>query len=57
MVEANKLSFNCKKNNKYIIFGTPFQLRERPNHRLMINNVELEQVTVFKYLGVKLDAS
>ena len=52
--KANKLSLDCKKT-KYIISGTPFQLREQPNFRLKINNGELEQTTVFKYLGVKLD--
>ena len=50
----NKLTLNVLKT-KMMIFGTPHKLKGEANLPLHINNEIVENVNVFKYLGVFLD--
>ena len=50
----NKLVPNISKT-KNIVFGTNHSLNPKPQLRLVMNNVEIEQVEVTKLLGVTLD--
>ena len=51
-LNANKLSLNVKKS-KYMIFHTPMKKVEYPN--LKINNVAIERVETFNFLGLTLN--
>ena len=50
----NHLTLNVSKT-KCMIFGTPHTVSQVENPTLLLNNVEVEIVTNFKYLGVVLD--
>ena len=51
-LNVNKLSLNVKKS-KYMIFHTPMKKVEYPN--LKINNVVIERVETFNFLGLTLN--
>ncbi len=51
---ANKLTLNTKKS-KFLLFGNRQSLDRTQDVKLTINNIELERVTTFKYLGITLD--
>ncbi len=51
----NRLSINAKKS-KVMLVGTNAKLRCNPELKLFINNVRLENVTEYLYLGVMLDS-
>ena len=53
-LRLNKLTLNVKKT-KMKIFWTPHKLKGETNMPLHINNEVVENVNVFKYLGVYLD--
>ena len=55
-LKANTLTLKCKKT-KYIILGGPNKTLDNIDYKPKINNEKLEQVSVFKYLGIKLDAN
>ena len=50
----NKLSLNVKKT-KYMVYGMKSQIKKIIYHRLRIDDLEIERVHNFKYLGVHLD--
>ena len=50
----NKLTLNVKKT-KCMLFGTPTMLKNSVPLRLQHDSQDIEQVDVFKYLGVLLD--
>ena len=50
----NKLSLNVKKS-KFMLFGTKSQVDRCVNLKVKHGQKELERVSTFKYLGVKLD--
>ena len=50
----NKLVLNISKT-KSILFGINHSVSPKPQLRLVMNNVEIEQVEVTKLLGVTLD--
>ena len=51
----NKLSVNTAKT-KYMLFHSRRKFNDNDTLRISMNNVEIEQVTVLKYLGVHLDS-
>ena len=52
--QTNKLTLNASKT-KFMLFGSPSKLKN-PNYlEIKIDDEIIEQVTVFKYLGVQLD--
>ena len=51
----NKLTLNVKKS-KVMFFGNSHQLEKCENCKVSIRGMELENVSVYKYLGVKLDS-
>ena len=52
--DKNQLTMNIKKN-KYVTFGLKSQTRKVNDHTLFIDNIKLERVTSYKYLGLTLD--
>ena len=52
--KLNKLSLNIEKTN-YIIFGRKRKLPE--NFRILIDNIEISNVDVTKFLGVTIDSN
>ena len=54
--KSNKLSLNIKKS-KIMCFGTRSQLVKTSNLVVQCDNMRLEQVPCYKYLGVILDSS
>ena len=52
--DRNQLTMNIKKN-KYVTFGLKSQTRKIHNHDLCNNNMKLEKVSSYKYLGMTLD--
>ena len=54
--KANKLSLNVQKTN-YVIFRNRHSNRSYDNIHIVIDGIELEQVTHTKFLGVIIDKS
>ncbi len=54
--DTNKLSLNVPKC-EFMIVGTYQSLAKVPDIRIYINNEPLKQVTVSKYLGMKIDSN
>ena len=52
----NKLTLNVKKT-KYTIFGLWSQTRHNREHALYIDNIKIDRVPTYKYLGITLDAN
>ena len=52
----NKLTLNVKKT-KYSIFGLKSQTRKIANHNLYIDNIKVDRVFSYKYLGITLDVN
>ena len=52
----NKLTINVKKN-KCVYFGLKSQIRNIINHRICIDNTQINRVNSYKYLGVTLDST
>ena len=53
---TNKLTLNSKKT-KVMIFGTSKRLKALPPLNIRCGNDQIEQVSVFKYLGILLDST
>ena len=45
------------KKTKYSIFGLKSQTRKITNHDLYINNIKIDRVYTYKYLGITLDVN
>ncbi len=54
--DTNKLSLNVPKC-EFMLVGTYQSLAKFPDIRIHINNEPLKQVTVSKYLGMKIDSN
>ncbi len=54
--DTNKLSLNVPKC-EFMLIGTYQSLAKVPDIRIHINNERLKQVTVSKYLGMKIDSN
>ena len=52
----NKLTINVKKT-KCVYFGLKSQVKNIDNHRICIDNMLIDRVNSYKYLGVTLDAT
>ena len=52
--QTNKLTLNARKT-KFMLFGSPPKLKNSDPLVIKINDEIIEEVTVFKYLGVQLD--
>ena len=52
--DKNKLTLNVGKT-KYVTFGLKSQTKKITNHVISIDNLKLERVCTYKYLGVTLD--
>ena len=52
--DRNQLTMNIKKT-KYVTFGMKSQTRRVHNHDLFIQNVKIDRVNSYKYLGMILD--
>ena len=52
--DKNKLTLNIKKT-KYITFGLKSQTRKVSNHIVKIDNIRVDRVYSYKYLGITLD--
>ena len=52
----NKLTLNVKKT-KYTVFGLRSKTRNIGNHKLYINDIKIDRVHTYKYLGITLDAN
>ena len=52
--KGNALTVNIKKS-KYVCFGLKSQTRKIKNHSLFMNNIKLDKVSSYKYLGIQLD--
>jgi len=52
--KADKLSLNLNKTN-YVLFTAPGKVTPQPQEKLIIDQTEIPQVTVTKFLGVYLD--
>ena len=53
--KGNALAINASKS-KYICFGMKSQTRKILNHSLFMNNIKLDKVSSYKYLGIQIDA-
>ena len=51
---ANKLSLNVSKT-KYMIFNNKYNPHPNPTERLKINNISIDLVSEFNFLGVTID--
>ena len=51
----NKLTINVKKT-KCVYFGLKSQIKNINNHRICIDNILIDRVNSYKYLGVTLDS-
>ena len=54
--KGNALTVNIKKS-KYVCFGMKSQTRKIQNHTLLMDNIHLDKVSSYKYLGIQLDAN
>ena len=52
----NRLTLNVKKT-KYTIFGLRSQTKHLREHVLFIDNIKIDRVHTYKYLGITLDAN
>ena len=52
----NKLTLNVKKT-KYTIFGLRSQTKHLREHALYIDDIKIDRVHTYKYLGITLDAN
>ena len=50
----NKLSINVTKT-KYMVFSPHARKKENLDCKILLNDMEVERVCVFKFLGVKID--
>ena len=53
---TNKLSINTSKT-KYMVFSPHIRKKEKIHCKIVLNNVEVERVSEFKFLGVMIDES
>ena len=53
-LKPNKLTLNIPKT-KYVIFGSKYNLRNKPDLNLTLGGEKIDQDTEMKYLGVILD--
>ena len=52
--KSNKLSLNLKKTNS-MLFGTQNKTNKTDDFKLSLDNIEIERVNTFKFLGVTVD--
>ena len=52
----NKLTLNVKKT-KYTIFGLQSQTKHLREHALYIDDIKIDRVHTYKYLGITLEAN